>query len=62
MKETNERVMYLVLNKDLCGCAQSSLLWCKLLVGVLIDLDFTLNPHASHVANSEIEGSQCTIV
>ena len=62
IKEKNERVLHLVLNKALCGCAQSALLWLKLLEGALIDLAFPLNPHNPCVPNAEIEGIQCTIV
>ena len=31
-KERGTKVLHLALNKALCGCVQSALLWCKLLV------------------------------
>ena len=62
MKENNKRALRLFLNKSLRGCVQSALLWYELLVVILVELGFTLNPLDSCVDNAEIEASQCTIV
>ena len=49
------------MDKALYGCVQSALLWYELYTTTLQGMGFILNPHDLCVANSEIEGSQCTI-
>jgi Reverse transcriptase (RNA-dependent DNA polymerase) len=59
--ENGEEVLYLQLLKALYGCVKSALLWYELFVSVLTDLGFELNPYDPCVANTIIDGSQCTI-
>ena len=47
--------------KALYGMIESALLWYECYVTVLKDLGFTINPYDSCVANTDINGSQCTI-
>jgi hypothetical protein len=53
--------MYVQLDKALYGCVQSALLWYELYSSTLMDMGFELNPHDLCVANSIIDGKQCTI-
>ena len=54
--------MFLQLKKALYGCIKSALLWYHLFHDTLHDLGFILNPYDPCVANTQIKGSQCTIV
>ena len=56
-----KKVLYVVLDKALYGCVQSSLLWYELYSTTLIDMGFKLNPYDLCVGNCNIDGSQCTI-
>ena len=60
-REREKKVLYVQLDKALYGCVQSALLWYELYTKTLQEMGFILNPHDLCVANSEIEGSQCTI-
>ena len=59
--EGGKRVLYVQLDKALYGCVQSALLWYELYSSTLKDMGFTINPYDLCVANSTIEGQQCTI-
>jgi Reverse transcriptase (RNA-dependent DNA polymerase) len=59
--EHGKKVLYLRLLKALYGCVKSALLWYDLFTGKLKERGFTLNPYDPCVANSDIEGSQCTV-
>ena len=56
------KTIYVQLDRALYGCVQSALLWYDLYANTLKDLGFILNPYDLCVANSTIEGKQCTIV
>jgi hypothetical protein len=56
------KTIYVQLDRALYGCVQSALLWYELYSTTLKDLGFVLNPYDLCVANSIIEGKQCTIV
>lgn len=60
--ENWKRVLYVQLDKALYGCVQSALLWYELYSTTLKDMGFVLNPYDLCVANSTINGKQCTIV
>lgn len=60
--ENGQRVLYVQLDKALYGCVQSALLWYELYSTTLKDMGFVLNPYDLCVANSTINGKQCTIV
>jgi len=60
--ESGKRVLYLRLLKALYGCVKSVLLWYELFTKTLIGMGFELNPYDPCVANSVIDGKQCTIV
>ena len=60
--ENGKRVLYVQLDKALYGCVQSALLWYELYSTTLKDMGFVLNPYDLCVANSTINGKQCTIV
>ena len=59
--ENGNKVLYGRLNKALYGCVKSALLWYNLFHDTLRKMGFTINPYDPCVANSTIEGSQCTI-
>jgi Reverse transcriptase (RNA-dependent DNA polymerase)/Zinc knuckle len=59
--EHGRKVLYLRLLKALYGCVKSALLWYDLFTGKLKERGFTLNPYDPCVANSTIEGTQCTV-
>jgi len=59
--ESGKRVLYLRLLKALYGCVKSALLWYELFTETLIGMGFELNPYDPCVANSMINGKQCTI-
>ena len=59
--ESGIRVLYVRLIKALYGCVKSALLWYDLFAGSLEGMGFVLNPYDLCVANSMIEGKQCTI-
>jgi len=55
-------VIYLLLRKALYGTLQAALLFWRNLSSFLVEeLDFTLNPYDTCVANKTINGKQCTI-
>ena len=60
--ENGRKTLFLRLKKALYGCVKSALLWYCLFRDTLQDLGFTLNPYDPCVANTQIMGSQCTIV
>ena len=57
IKKRGKNVLYLALNKALHRCVQSAQLWCKLLVGTLLDIDFKFNPYDLYAVNKEIKRS-----
>src|SRR5687767_8463766 len=59
--ENGVKVLYLRLVKALYGCIKSALLWYDLFVKTLQKKGFSLKPYNPCVANSVIDGSQCTI-
>jgi hypothetical protein len=59
--ENGKKVLYVQLDKALYGCVQSALLWYDLYSSTLQEMGFILNPYDLCVANSTIEGKQCTI-
>ena len=59
--EKGKKVLYTQLDKALYGCVQSALLWYELYSDTLKDMGFTLNPYDLCVANSMINGKQCTV-
>ena len=59
--ENGKKVLYLQLLKALYGCVQSAQLWYDLFTNTLVQMGFKLNPYDLCVANSQIEGKQCTI-
>ena len=62
-KVFGKRAIYLRLKRSLYSCAQSSLLWYKLLTKTLVKkMGSTLNPYDGCVANKIIECKQATIV
>ena len=56
-----KKVLYVQLDRALYGCVKSSVLWYDLYSSTLIDMGFKLNPYDLCVANSDIDGKQCTI-
>ena len=60
--ENGVKVLYVQLDKALYGCVQSALLWYELYSSTLADMGFVINPYDMCVANSNIDGKQCTIV
>ena len=59
--ERGVKVLYVRLIKALYGCVQSALLWYELFTTTLQSMGFVLNPYDHCVANSDINGTQCTI-
>ena len=59
--ENGVKVLYVRLIKALYGCVKSALLWYDLFYGHLKKMGFVLNPYDSCIANSVIDGKQCTI-
>ena len=49
-----QKIPYVQLERDLCGCVQSALLWCKLYLSTLKDVVFELNPYDMCVSNANI--------
>ena len=56
-----KKVLYVQLDRALYGCVQSSILWYELYSTTLTDMGFKLNPYDLCVANSDIDGKQCTV-
>jgi hypothetical protein len=56
-----KKVLYVQLDRALYGCVQSSILWYELYSSTLTDMGFKLNPYDLCVANSDIDGKQCTV-
>jgi hypothetical protein len=59
--ENGQRILYVRLLKALYGCVKSALLWYQLFTGSLKEMGFVLNPYDPCVANSTIDGKQCTV-
>ena len=59
--ENGKKVLYLKLLKALYGCMQSALLWYHTFKTKLEDMGFIINKYDPCVANSIIDGKQCTI-
>jgi hypothetical protein len=59
--ENGTEVLYVRLVKALYGCVKSALLWYDLFTSNLKDMGFELNPYDQCIANSMINGKQCTI-
>jgi len=59
--ENGKKVLYLMLNRALYGTVRAVLLWYNLLTSTLFKMGFKLNPYDLCVANSTINGKQCTI-
>ena len=57
IKENGKEVLCLVLNKALCSCVQSALLWCRMLSSFLPELGYELNPCDLHAASKIANGS-----
>jgi hypothetical protein len=57
-----KKVLYLRVVKALYGCIESALLWYKMYVSTLKDMEFVINPYNKCVANKVINGKQCTIL
>ena len=49
-----QKIPYVQLERDLCGCVQSALLWRKLYLSTLKDVVFELNPYDMCVSNANI--------
>ena len=60
--EGSAKVLYLVLNKALCGAAKKVLLCHDLLTDTLVECAFKLNPRDQCAANAMVKGNQCTIM
>ena len=60
--EYGKKTLYLRVLKALYGCIESALLWYNLYVSTLKDMGFVINPYDRCVANTVIDGSQCTIL
>ena len=60
--EGKNKVMCLILSKDLHGTARAAILWHTLLAEKLGDLGSKLNPYDLCVSNATIKGKQWTIV
>ena len=50
-KEKEKKALHVILNKALCGCVQSALLWHEFFSSTLVSMGFKLNPHDLCVAN-----------
>ena len=61
-EENGHKILYVQLDKALYGCVQSALLWYEMYSTTLQDMGFKINPYDQCVANTNIDGSQCTIV
>jgi hypothetical protein len=63
-EENGKQVIYVKLQKALCGTLQAALLfWENLTEFLTVELGFTItNPYDSCVVNKMIEGKQCTII
>ena len=59
--EGGTKVLYVRVVKALYGCVKSALLWYELFSKTLVEMGFELNPYESCIANSMINGAQCTI-
>ena len=62
IEEKGKKVLYMKILRAIYGCIQSALLWYELYTSVLEGMGFTVNPYDRCVANSMINGKQCTIV
>ena len=59
--ENGVKTLYVQLVKAIYGCVKSALLWYNLFTSKLKKMCFVLNPYDPCIANSVIDGSQCTI-
>ena len=59
--ERGVKILYARLTKAMYGCVKSALLWYELFSSTLVQMGFVLNPYDACIANSTIDGSQCTI-
>jgi hypothetical protein len=60
--ENGKKTLYMRILKALYGCIESALLWYNLYVSTLKDMGFVINPYDRCVANTMIDGTQCTIL
>ena len=60
--EQGKRTLYVQLMKALYGCVQSALLWYKMFSTTLTNMGFKLNPYDLCMANTTIDGKQCTVL
>ena len=61
-RTTKTKVLYLKLNKALCSCVKSTMLWYNLFTETLTKMGLELNPYSPCVANKTINRKQCTII
>ena len=59
--EKGQKVIYVCLHKAFHGCVRSALLWYKLFSETLSEMAFVLNNYDQCIANSTIDGAQCTV-
>ena len=59
--ENGVKTLYVKLVKAIYGCVKSTLMWYNLFTSKLQKMGFVLNPYDPCIANSVIDGSQCTI-
>ena len=56
-QRNGKKTLCLIVNKALCGMAESLMLWCQELKSVLEAQGFALNPHDPCAANKKVNGS-----
>ena len=56
VEEKGQKVLCVQLDKALCGCVQSALLWHELHSSALKEMGFELNPCDLHIANAVVNG------
>ena len=56
-----EALLYVCIQKALCGCLKSALLFYEKMVGDLVAHEFEINPYDPCVANNTVEGKHLTI-
>ena len=59
--ENGEKVFYILVSREICGCVESALLWYNIFSAIIEGLGFEINPYDKFVANKVIEGTICTI-
>ena len=55
------KVLYIRLFKAFCDCMESKMLWYDLYYNTLKSQGVVVNPYDRYIANSPIDGKQCTI-